>query len=268
MIAAMHRKRTTIGLFLLIWASYFGGSVRPTTAAPPESENVKATARRAKHLLVVLIGGIDSDPTPAQIDGSAARQVGNSGLFQLAGDLKKKDGLIPEYFNWNGTRAGRIRDKNPPRAKGIANLIEEHQRRFPDDRVALIGNRWGGHTALEVLTDLREREGMRPLDLAVFLDPSSTGRGPPKPKELPDNVKDAVNYSTRNSFVWGTWEVGDRLKNIDLGDAKSGFVVDGQPQYADKFNPSAHIAAEWDSRIHDDISKRVLALLPDRTGEP
>ena len=40
------------------------------------------------HLLAVLIGGIDSDPTPAQIDGTAARNEGNSGLFRFAGDIE------------------------------------------------------------------------------------------------------------------------------------------------------------------------------------
>ena len=70
----------------------------------------------------VLIGGIDSDPSPAQIDGTAARKEGNSGLYRFADDLRR-DEVIPEYFNWNGTRAGKIKSENPPGARGIADFM-------------------------------------------------------------------------------------------------------------------------------------------------
>lgn len=218
-------------------------------------------ARRPPHLLVVLIGGIDSDPTRAQIEGTARRQEGNSGLFQLAGDLRR-EGVQPEYFNWNGTRAGRIKDKNPPRAQGIAEFVDTHLQDCPGDRVAVIGNSWGGHTALEVLQHLSEQDAPLAIHLAMFLDPSSTGRGPSKPKSLPVNANRAVSYCTRNAFVWGRWEAGDRLECIDLGDPILGFMRDGQPDYGAKFNAAAHIAAEWDQRIHEDILRRVLELLP------
>jgi pimeloyl-ACP methyl ester carboxylesterase len=219
-------------------------------------------SKRPAHLLVVLIGGIDSDPTPAQIEGTARRQEGNSGLFQLAGDLRQ-EAVQPEYFNWNGTRAGQIKDKKPPRARGIADFVDEHLQRWPRDRVALVGNSWGGHTALEVLDDLRNRESPLAVHLAVFLDPSSTGRGPAQPKSLPINVNQAVNYCTRNAFVWGRWNAGHRLDHIDLGDPELGFMRDGQPPYAAKFNPQAHIAAEWDPQIHAAIRDRVMGLLPE-----
>jgi pimeloyl-ACP methyl ester carboxylesterase len=218
-------------------------------------------SRRPPHLLVVLIGGVDSDPTPRQIEGTARRQEGNSGLFQLAGDLRR-DGVQAEYFNWNGTRAGRIKDKNSPRAPGIAEFVDRHLQRNPGDRVAVIGNSWGGHTALEVLQQLTERETPLAVDLVVFLDPSSTGRGPPKPKSLPVNANHAISYCTRNAFVWGQWDAGGRLEYIDLGDPTLGFMHDGQPAYGAKFNTAAHIAAEWDQQIHQDILRRVLELLP------
>lgn len=234
----------------------------PMHADEPQALSHLKPMRRPAHLLVVLIGGIDSDPTAAQIDGTARRQEGNSGLFQFAGDLRREF-VQPEYFNWNGTRAGRIKDKNPPRARGIADFVDEHMQEFPGDRVALVGNSWGGHTALEVLQDLRERVTPLAVHLAVFLDPSSTGRGPQQPKLLPVNVNRAVSYCTRNAFVWGRWNPGDRLEHIDLGDPALGFMRDGQPPYAAKFNTQAHIAAEWDQRIHEDILGRVLQLLPE-----
>jgi hypothetical protein len=217
--------------------------------------------RRQPHLLVILIGGIDSDPTPGQIEGTAARQEGNSGLYQFAGDVEQEL-VMPEYFNWNGTRAGRIKDKNPPRAQGIANHIDLHLQEFPGDRIALVGNSWGGHTALEVLEDLVAREAPLAVHLVVFLDPSSTGRGPAKPKALPINVRRGVSYCTRNAFVWGNWDAGIRLENIDLGDPACGFIRNGQPPYNARFNTQAHITAEWDQRIHEDIRRRVIELLP------
>jgi pimeloyl-ACP methyl ester carboxylesterase len=233
----------------------------PLRAAEPQARTRVKLARRPPHLLVVLIGGIDSDPTPAQIERTARRQEGNSGLFQFAGDLQRES-VLPEYFNWNGTRAGRIKDKNPPLARGIAEFIDGHLQKFPGDRVALVGNSWGGHTAFEVLEDLRERENPLAVNLAVFLDPSSTGRGPRQPKSLPVNVNRAVSYCTRNAFVWGRWNAGTRLEHIDLGNPALGFMRDGQPPYAAAFNFQAHVAAEWDQRIHEDILGRILELLP------
>jgi pimeloyl-ACP methyl ester carboxylesterase len=215
---------------------------------------------RPPHLLVVLIGGIDSDPTAEQIDGTARRFEGNSGLYRLAGDLAVER-VIPEYFNWNGTRAGKIKDKNPPQARGIAAFIRQHLHDFPADRVAIIGNSWGAHTALEALQHLGGNETPQAVHLAVFLDPSSTGRVPIAAKSLPINVNRAVNYYTRNMFVWGKWDAGPRLKNIDLGDPDSGYTVNGEPAYHAKFNMQAHIAAEWDEQIHEDIARHLAEQL-------
>jgi pimeloyl-ACP methyl ester carboxylesterase len=220
--------------------------------------------RRPVHLLVVLIGGADSDPTAAQIDGTAKRHEGNSGLYRFAGDLKR-DRVLPEYFNWNGTRAGKITDKNPPGSHGIAEFIGAHLQAFPSDRVAIVGNSWGGHTALEVLQQLSTGEQPLAVQLVVFLDASSTGRGPPRPKALPVSANQAASYFTRNAFVWGKWNAGARLKNIDLGDPAERFMKHGGPAYNAAFNFQAHVAAEWDENIHNDIESRLLDLLI--TGE-
>ena len=215
---------------------------------------------RPVHLLVVLIGGIDSDPSPAQIEGTAGRQEGNSGLYRLAGDLTR-EAVLPEYFNWNGTRAGKITDKDPPRARGIADFIRAHLQKFPGDRVAIVGNSWGAHTALEVLQQLSSPDAPVAVGLVVFLDPSSNGRGPARPKVLPVCVNRAVNYFTHNTFVWGKWDAGARLTNVDLGDPALEFMSGGNPAYDAKFNLQAHVAAEWDERIHRDIRLRAFELL-------
>jgi pimeloyl-ACP methyl ester carboxylesterase len=223
----------------------------------------KPAARRPKRpvqLLVVLIGGVDSDPMPAQIAKTAARHEGNSGLFRLADDMARER-VLPEYFNWNGTRAGHIQEKDPPRSRGIAEFIRAHLQKFPGDRLAIVGNSWGAHTALEVLRQLSTGEAPLAVDLVVFLDPSSTGRGPARPKVLPVCANQAVNYFTRNSFVWGKWDAGPRLTNIDLGDPATGFMTRGVPAYNSTFNLQAHVAAEWDEKIHKEIQARLLELI-------
>ena len=230
-----------------------------------ESDKVKSPRepRRALHLLAVLIGGIDSDPTPAQIAGAAGRREGNSGLFRFAGDLAGER-VIPEYFNWNGTRAGEIKMKDPPGSRGIADFVRGHLQEHPADRVALVGNSWGGHTVLEVVRHLREGDAPLAVNLVVFLDASSTGRGPAKPKSLPVNVNRAVSFYTRNAFVWGKWDLDRRLENVDLGDPANRFIVNGEPPYNAPFDIRGHVAAEWDEEIHSDIKRRLLTLLPER----
>ena len=95
-----------------------------------------------------------------------------------------------------------------------------------------------------------------------FLDASSTGRGPASPKALPVNVNRAVSYFTRNVFVWGRWDAGRRLENINLADAAWRSGNDGNPDYSAPFDVRAHTAAEWDEQIHADICRRLLELLP------
>ena len=220
---------------------------------------------RPGHLLVVLIGGIDSDPSPAQIGGTAGRHDGNSGLYRFAGDISRER-VLPEYFNWNGARAGKIKAKDPPKSRGIAEFIRRHLQEFPSDRLALVGNSWGAHTALEVLQQLSTGEAPLAVDLVVFVDASSTGRGPAQPQILPVCANRAVSYFTRNAFVWGKWDAGTRLTNVDLGDPALHFMINGNPPYNAVFNLQAHVAAEWDECIHADIERRLLDLLI--IGEP
>lgn len=218
--------------------------------------------RRAPQLLVVLIGGMDSDPTAAQIGGTAKRSEGNSGLYQLQQDLQEPN-VRCEYFNWNGTRAGQIRDPHPPHTEPIASVIRASLREQPRDRVAIVGNSWGGHTALETVCRLHDCAAPLQLDLVVFLDPSSTGRGK-RPRGLPANVGSAVNFHTRNAFVWGSIkdDLSDRILNLDLGNPDTGYLSKGGPAYDSPFNFPAHVAAEWDPRIHANIRNRLLDLAP------
>ena len=207
---------------------------------------------------VILIGGIDSDPSPEQIEGTAPRGRGQSGMYQLAGDLSRQ-GITAEYFNWNGTRAGQIHHK-APLAAGIADFLCERHDQFPTERLAIVANSWGGHTAWEVCGSMTET-GIQ-IELVVFLDPSSLGRAAAKrPTALPNTVKAARNYYTRNVFGWRELAGMDRLTNIDLGDEIHGFQVPGGPKYNAAFDVHAHIAAEWDPLIHSEITRHVVELL-------
>jgi pimeloyl-ACP methyl ester carboxylesterase len=209
-------------------------------------------------LLVVLIGGMDSDPTPAQLAGTAVRQQGNSGMYQLAGDLSE-DTYLPVYFNWNGSRAGELRRPGAPGTVEIARFIRGHVQAFPRDRVAIVGNSWGGQSAVEVLRALREDESPLAVQLVVLLDAASAGRGAGPPKALPENIARIIQYRTRNVFVWGELPPDRRLTTIDLGNPEAGFMRDGRPAYHAPFDFRAHVAAEWDEKIHDDIKQRLAA---------
>lgn len=204
---------------------------------------------------------MDSDPTTEQIAGTARRDQGNSGLYRLQKDLQV-DRVHPEYFNWNGTRAGELKLPEPPRSTAIVECLREHCREFPCDRIAIVGNSWGGHTAYEVARNLIDSETPLALDLVVFLDPSSTGRALRPPRKLPININRSVNYYTRNRFVWGKLPLEGEHVNIDLGDPDEGYLADGGPRYQAAFDFPAHVAAEWDERIHADICQRLLKLVP------
>lgn len=232
-----------------------------TTATVCTLRVSQAAEPRPLQLLVVLIGGMNSDPTPEQVRGAAKRMEGSSGLYRLRGDLLQPH-VVPEYFNWNGTRAGQMNLSPAPQAAGIAKTIREHCRRWAQDRVAIVGNSWGGHTAREVLEELhRDRQPVR-VDLAVFLDGSSAGRGPLPAANIPENVTQTLNIYTRNSFVWGKLGDSPRLQNLDLGDPQNGFLRRKFPGYGDRFNIEAHIFAEWDERVHAHIRRRLYELLP------
>ena len=81
------------------------------------------------------------------------------------------------------------------------------------------------------------------------------------PTALPDNVKRAINYYTHNAFGWRDQLKSTRLTNIDLGDPQHGFLVPGGPQYDAAFNLSAHIAAEWDERLHAAIRRKIAGVV-------
>lgn len=232
------------------------GAVGSTAAAQTEK-----LAQSQRNAFVVLIGGMDSDPTPEQIAGTSRRSEGNSGLYRLQGDLQHPR-IATEYFNWNGTRAGRIKSKPDPQAPSIADVIRGHLRKHPRDRVVLVGNSWGGHTTYEVCQDLVNSSTPVAIDYVVFLDPSSTGRADTaRPKRLPLNINRATNFHTRNLFGWGKWPKEERIQNIDLGDEKHGFRTPNGPAYDSSFDFSAHVAAEWDERIHAAIRDSIVDLV-------
>jgi hypothetical protein len=227
-----------------------------------QAQTAVAPVAKQPSLLVVLIGGMDSDPTADQVRKTAKRAEGNSGLYRLMGDLQH-DQIETRYFNWNGTAAGQIKTKPVPGQKAIIDSIRDHLQAHPQSKVILVGNSWGGHTVCQVCQEIGEGPDLVPIEFAVFLDPSSTGRaGRGRPDKLPANVKQAVNYHTRNLFCWRAWPNDKRFENIDLGDQQYGFLVRGGPAYDASFNFDAHVAAEWDERVHADIRTRVLNYLP------
>lgn len=250
--ARFQNLRTLIAACLLIgWT--------PSASAQTVSAN-----RLSTHpTLVVLIGGMDSDPTPEQIAGTAKRDSGNSGLFRLQGDLQRP-GIVTEYFNWNGTRAGKLNSRTASEISQIAQVIREHVRHHLRSRVILVGNSWGGHTTWEVCQALVDSPTPVAIDYVVFLDSSSTGRAnTTRPRQLPININRATNIYTRNLFGWRKWPKEDRIENIDLGDAQQGFLLKGGPAYDSSFDFSAHVAAEWDERIHAAIKRKILDLVPE-----
>ncbi len=209
---------------------------------------------------VVLIGGFVSDPSPEQIQGTAGRG-GNSGLYRLQGDFARFDHIKADYFNWNGTRTGEINSPNPPMATGIAQVVRERHMQHPEERLILVGNSWGGHAAREVC-ELLATEPVVPVELVIFLDPSSLGRVEhgQRAGELPDNVRAATNYYTRHLLSWRHWANEPRVENVDLGDPQHGFQVEGGPPYDSAIDTRGHIYAEWDERIHFDIRRRVARV--------
>lgn len=230
-------------------------------ATCPVAAQSEDALRSRRGALVVLIGGMDSDPTPEQIAGKSPRYAGNSGLYRLRGDLHSPI-VATEYFNWNGTRASRINSHPAPESAVIAETIRLHVRRNPRDFVILVGNSWGGHTIWEVCRALVDSSKPVAIDYVVFLDPSSAGRSnDTRPKHLPININRATNFYTRNLFGWRRWPNDHRIENVDLGDAREGFLTSNGPAYNSTFDFNAHVAAEWDERIHSAIRKRILDLI-------
>ncbi len=204
--------------------------------------------------LVVVISGFHSDPTPAQIRQEAPRGSGNSGMYQLLGDLKA-NAFQAKFFNWNGTAAGEFSHKDAPGADGITYYIRNAFKEHRFERLVLIGHSWGGHTMLEVARKL-ENEPKIIISLAIGVDPSSLSRGK-RPAELPQTVKSCVIYHTQNAFVWGAWNGCDRVENVNLGNPANGFKSENGGDYSSVLDIKAHNAAEWDEGIHRDILRRV-----------
>ena len=209
---------------------------------------------------VILIGGFVSDPSAKQIEGTSGRG-GNSGMYRLRNDLRQYDHVSAEYFNWNGTRTGEINAPDPPMAEGIAKSVRDYHAQHPHERLIIVGNSWGGHTAREVCEKLAV-DPVVPLEHVVFLDPSSLGRVKhgQRAGELPPNVRRATNYYTRHLLSWRHWADEPRVENIDLGDPKYGFQVAGGPPYNATIDTQGHIWAEWDERIHYDIRRRIAQV--------
>ena len=127
-----------------------------------------------------------------------------------------------------------------------------------------MANSGGGHTTWEVSKTLAKPAIS--IEMTVFLDPSAIGRSSTtRPATLSSSIKSARNYYTRNVFGWREWPHEVRLVNIDLGDEKSGFLIPGGPKYNAALDPQAHIAAEWDPRIHQEITKYLVELFDSPT---
>ena len=221
-----------------------------------EKETEPAAIRTKYH--VVCISGFESDPTGAQISGKSPRGVGNSGMFQLKCDLVAK-GLDCTFYNWNGTDAGSIHDKDAPGFARIASRMREQFQREPNTQFLLLGHSWGGHTLLEVANQLQQESKLKIVH-AIVIDPSSLMRGK-RIEKLPNNIPSMLNYHTANAFCWGAWKNETRVKNVDLGDPVNGFSINGQPNYGSAFDTHAHTAAEWDENIHKDVVRRVLEIV-------
>ena len=211
-------------------------------------------------LLVVVISGFDSDPSPAQIEKKSVRGRGNSGMYQLAGDIAARK-IATQFFNWNGTAAGKYTQKNAPGASGIATFIRDIHANNPLKHLILVGHSWGGHTVIDVAKELANDPPIE-VALAVCVDPSSFSRGQ-RPAELPSTIRSCVIYYTHNAFVWGPWLNSNRVENVDLGDAANGFKPKHGRNYSAKFDVSAHTASEWDEGIHEDVLHRINRRIAD-----
>lgn len=208
--------------------------------------------------LVIVISGFDSDPSPEQIEGKSMRGRGNSGMYQLAADLTTA-GLKTEFFNWNGTRAGKFTHKDAPGASGIVSFIRGVNDHGRLKHLVVVGHSWGGHTMLEVAEKLKSDPQIH-VSLAIGVDPSSLSRGE-RSKDLPSSIDACVINHTNNAFVWGAWKNCDRVENIDLGDSANGFKAWNGGDYAAKFDIAAHNAAEWDEAIHEDLVRRIKGVV-------
>ena len=217
---------------------------------------------RGTGLLVVLIGGFDSDPTPDQIAGQSEPGEGNSGLYDLGRELIQHERISCQYFNWNGTGPGQIEQRPAPAETSIVAAMRWHLTMRPNDRLAIVGNSWGGHTAVRVLEELMKSPEPLATQTLILLDAGSVGRNTPPPQLLPTNVCRIRQYATRNLFVWGELPRDRRLIRIDMGNPANGFPPVDKVDYARLFDLHSHIAVEWDPRVHQAVTDLLLQDLP------
>ena len=214
--------------------------------------------------VIVVVSGFDSDPSAEQIAGTAQRGSGNSGIFQLKGDLDAA-GLECKFFNWNGTVAGQFGKNDPAGAAEIASWIEKRAAETSNTEFIFLGHSWGAHTLFDVASQISDSSSIR-VPFAVMLDASSALRGA-SPSKLPENIVTLVNYHTGNMFCWGPLKSERKVKNINLGEPTNGFMENGFPKYGSAFDISAHVSAEWDQKIHRDIYLRILAVVGEQSND-
>ena len=218
---------------------------------------IPSARAQEKRGLVVVISGMGSDASEAQIQRTAKFRRGNSGGYELMIDFKDA-GFETKFFNWNGVEAGKFKTEQGKGPKPIVDFIRESVDRSKPKRLILVGHSWGGHTMLEVAKQL-ENEPKVKVEMAFSIDASSFSRGRIDP--LPENIEQLVSYYSANLICWGEWKE-PRVKNIFLGDPANGFMKNGSPKYDLKFDTGAHNAAEWDEKIHADIIRRATTAKP------
>ena len=253
----MKSQNPSLSIFLILILVVTASSVLSSCSTDSRNEKEIQNKNEPPTFVVVIVSGYDSDPTPAQIEGTSQRGQGNSGMFQLKCDLEKS-GLECKFFNWNGSAAGQISQNQPPGADAIASWMKQRVARDDSTRFVCIGHSWGGHTLIDVASKLKDHDSMS-IPLTLLLDASSAMRGS-RPSQMPDRIDRVVNYHTGNMFCWGKLKNANLVENVNLGDPENGFMVDGFPHYQSKFDIDAHNAAEWDQKIHSDMKRRILGF--------
>ena len=190
-----------------------------------QSVQIRNPDNHAKQILlwhVILIGGFDSDPTKKQLNGTARRGRGSSGLYQLHRDLASI-GTASRYFNWEGSDAGRLGRSGAPGPARIANYIRQYHLKNSHLKTAIIGASWGGYTALEVTELLNSTENIIPVETLILVDASAFFRNLKGLPPISENVMHTINYFTHNRISTGVL-TDVRVENIDLGNSsKSGY---------------------------------------------
>jgi pimeloyl-ACP methyl ester carboxylesterase len=228
-------------------------------------QSVAETLPESRSTLVVIVSGFLSDASAEQISNKAPRGQGNSGMYQVMGDLKSV-GFTTLFFNWNGTSAGHYNDPGAQGAKAVVAAIRDAYAKKKIEHLILVGHSWGGHTMLEVAQGLNSAPAIK-IELAIGVDPSSLGRDQ-NIDQLPPNIGRLVYFRTGNAFCWSGWKNETRVECIDLGNPANGFMQGGKPDYAAAFDISAHNAAEWDERVHADLVSRIKKTVVVKRSRP